>query len=77
MAYKFLTVTFWDTITHTLFNFVVCFFVMKTVATIKPICYLATGMSFKAACESCNWIFTYNNIKKFVKNRIINKKDPS
>ena len=37
---------------------------MKTVATIKPLCYLLTGISYKTACETCNWIYTYNKIKK-------------
>lgn len=54
---------FLDGVAVTLINFVVCFLTMKTVATIKPICYLATGMTFKEACESCNWIYTYRWVK--------------
>lgn len=69
MACKFLIGTLWDTIYITVLNFLICFVVMKTVATIKPICYIATGMSYKAACESCNWIFTYKNIKRFIDSR--------
>ena len=48
----------------TLLNLVICTLVLKTVATIKPICYLATGMSYKAACSSCNWVYTYRWIKR-------------
>ncbi len=52
-----------DAVIGTLVNLVVCFFTMKTVATIKPICYLATGMSYRTACDTCNWIYTYRWIR--------------
>lgn len=52
-----------DVIGATLINFAVCFLTMKTVATVKPLCYLATGMTFREACESCNWVYTYRKIK--------------
>ncbi len=55
--------TFLGTIFITLLNLLICFFVMKTVATIKPICFLATGIPYKTACKSCNWVYTYNKIK--------------
>ena len=42
----------------TLFTVVFCFVALKTLATIKPLCYAFTGMSYKAACESCNWVYT-------------------
>lgn len=54
---------FWDVAAATLINFAVCFLVMKTVATVKPLCYLATGMTFREACETCNWIYTVRRIK--------------
>ena len=55
----------------TLLNLVICTLVLKTVATIKPICYLATGMSYKTACSSCNWVYTYRWIKRrFQKKKI-------
>ncbi len=63
--------TFFDTVIITLLNFLICFIAMKTAATIKPICYLATGIPYKSACESCNWIYTYNKIKSYKQN--INK----
>ncbi len=59
--------SFFDTIFITLLNLVICLFTMKTVATIKPICYISTGMSYKAACASCNWVFTYRWIKDLIK----------
>ena len=59
--------TFFDTIWITFLNLIICLLTMKTVATIKPICYIATGMSYKAACNSCNWIFTYRWIKTLIK----------
>lgn len=64
---KLTVITFWDALWVTAVNFLLCYFVMKTVATIKPICYLATGMSYKQACNSCNWIYTirkYRNKQK-------------
>lgn len=57
----------------TALNFVICMLVLKTVATIKPICYLATGMSYQAACSSCNWVYTY----KWIKNCFIKTKNTS
>ena len=68
MPFLFPITTFFGTVFITLLNLLICFIVMKTVATIKPICYLATGISYKSACASCNWIYTYNKIKsKFSK----------
>ena len=57
-------VTFVQTVLVTLLDFLICLLTLKTVATIKPICYLATGMSFAQACGSCNWIYTYRRIKQ-------------
>jgi surface polysaccharide O-acyltransferase-like enzyme len=54
---------FLDVTAATLINFAFCFLVMKTVATIKPLCYLATGITFREACETCNWIYTARKIK--------------
>jgi len=51
--------TFGDTILNSLIIYVVCFVIAKTLATIKPLCYLATGIPFKKASKSCNWIFTF------------------
>lgn len=53
-----------DVLAATAINFIVCFFTMKTVATIKPLCYLATGMSYREACESCNWVYTMRWTRK-------------
>ena len=55
--------TFFNTLGIALLVFVVCFVVMKTVATIKPLCYLATGMTYADACRSCNWVYTYHKLK--------------
>ena len=38
--------------------FVGCFLASKTLASIKPLCYLTTGTRFSAACASCNWQWT-------------------
>ena len=54
--------SFVDTVWVTCLVFVACYLVMKTAATIKPICYLATGMTYENACNSCNWIYTYRKL---------------
>ncbi|MBQ3528484.1 MAG: acyltransferase [Clostridia bacterium] len=53
----------------TFLNLVICFFVMKTVATIKPLCFIATGMPYKEACNTCNWVYTYRWIKEALSKR--------
>lgn len=63
MGYVFNVTNLWDTLSITALNFAICFVTMKTVATIKPICYLATGMSYEDACKSCNWVYTFNKLK--------------
>ena len=60
---KVLITTFWDTLWVTAVNCLLCSFVMKTVASIKPLCYLATGMSYQKACDSCNWVYTFRKLK--------------
>ncbi|MBE6031799.1 MAG: acyltransferase [Clostridiales bacterium] len=42
----------------------ICYAIIKTLATIRPLCYLFTGMTYKEACKSCNWIYTISNIRK-------------
>ena len=52
------------TVGCTLLNLLICYFVMKTVATVKPLCYLATGMTYEKACESCNWVYTVRRLRE-------------
>lgn len=47
----------------TVLNLAICYLVVKTAATIKPLCYLATGITFSEACHSCNWIYSFHRIK--------------
>ena len=56
-------VGFLGTLYVTLLNLDICFFVMKTVTTIKPLCYLSSGMSYADACKSCNWVYTVRWIR--------------
>lgn len=60
-------ITAFGTVKLTAFIVVLCYFLIKTVATIKPLCFVFTGMSYKTACDSCNWIFTSRKIKKLFK----------
>ncbi|MCI8478294.1 MAG: acyltransferase family protein [Oscillospiraceae bacterium] len=57
---------FFSTVRMTAVNALLCFLAVKTAATIKPLCYLFTGMHYQAACQSCNWVFTYRNIKSWL-----------
>lgn len=66
MQSKILIDTFWDTIYTTVLNLIICFIVTKTIATIKPLCYIFTGIPYSAACESCNWISTYKRTRNFL-----------
>ena len=35
-----------------------CFLLAKTLASVKPLCYITTGLRYDAACGSCNWQWT-------------------
>ena len=61
--------SFVDPLWITPVNFVICFLVLKTAATVKPLCFIATGIEYKAACNSCNWIYTYRWIKAKLSNK--------
>ena len=52
------------TVGCTLLNLLICYFVMKTAATIRPLCYLFTGMSYEKACGSCNWVYTARRLRE-------------
>ncbi len=47
-----------------------CYLVTKTAATIKPLCYIVTGLSYENACTSCNWVYTIQQIKSRTKQEI-------
>lgn len=36
----------------------VCYLAVKTLTTVKPLCYAASGLSYQTACRSCSWICT-------------------
>lgn len=57
-------VHFPGTVACTLLNLLICYFVMKTAATVKPLCYLFTGMSYQKACGSCNWVYTFRRLRE-------------
>ena len=58
---------FKHTAIQTVLIYVASFLIMKTVATIKPLCYITTGITYKKACESCNWVYTFNKLKNLRK----------
>lgn len=63
MAAFFTISSFFDTVCATVLNFALCFVTMKTAATVKPLCYPITGLPWSAACERCNWVYTWRKIK--------------
>lgn len=63
--------SFSSTLLITLLTFVVCFVVTKTVATVKPLCYLATGMKFDDACRKCNWVATFRRLRRRSRKNLI------
>ena len=54
----------WDTLALTAGIFLVCFLAVKTAASIRPLCYMVTGMPYKTACKTCNWTFTFRKKKE-------------
>ena len=47
----------------TVANFLLCWLIAKTLASIRPLCYVLTGMSFDRACKSCNWQWTARRLR--------------
>lgn len=43
--------------------FLACFLCVKTAASIKPLCYLTTGMGYADACRTCNWQYTFRALR--------------
>lgn len=54
----------WGTLGMTVAVFVICYLTVKTAMTVKPLCYLLTGMPYKTACKTCNWVFTFRKKRK-------------
>ena len=57
-AFAFEPVSIQGTVGITLLVFFVCCFAIKTVMSLKPFCYLFTGICYHDACRSCNWQHT-------------------
>lgn len=55
--------TFLNIIFLTIVTAVISFFIAKTMASIKPFCFLVNGVSFKTACKKLNWQYTFNWIR--------------
>lgn len=57
-------VSFPGVVGATALNLMICYLTLMTVATVKPLCYLATGMTYQKACESCNWVFVARRLRE-------------
>ncbi len=75
MTRFYVPVTFADTLWMTAVNLVVCFLTMKTVATVKPLCFLLTGMRFDTACKTCNWVFTFRRLKSALSGKKVRRNE--
>lgn len=51
------------TVGCTVLNLVICYLSLKTAATIRPLCYAVTGMTYEKACVSCNWVYTARRLR--------------
>ena len=47
----------------TLTVLVLSYLIVKTAATVKPLCFLFTGLSYQEACATCNWVYTFRSKK--------------
>lgn len=54
---------FSDVLHMTLLNLVICYFTTKTAASIRPLCFPLTGLTYQDACRSCNWQYTLHRIR--------------
>lgn len=43
--------------------FLTCFLCMKTAASVKPFCFLITGIRYEDACRTCNWQYTLRTLR--------------
>lgn len=49
--------------------FVISYIITKTIATVPGLSRILTGLPFRSACSSCNWIFTIRNACSFFRTR--------
>ena len=54
---------FFDTLLLTLANYGVSYCLVKTLASVKPLSYLFTGIPYKTACAHCNWMALFRREK--------------
>lgn len=53
-----------DTVGFSVLVFLGCFFCVKTAASVKPCCFLITGLRYEEACGSCNWQYTLRVLRE-------------
>ena len=56
--------SFAGSVGFTAVNLLFCFALTTVAASIRPICYLSTGVSFHEASNSCNLIYRFQRLKK-------------
>lgn len=48
--------------------FIICYVTMKTAASVKPLCYVFSGLPYHTACRTCNWSFSFAKVKNRIRN---------
>lgn len=56
--------SFPETVLFTAANIIICYLLIKTAASIRPLCYAAIGVKYADACKSCNWQYSIARLKK-------------
>lgn len=59
-----ITNQFYGTCLKTLIVLVCSYLLIKTLASIRPLCYLFTGIPYAGARRSCSWRYTVQNLSK-------------
>ena len=53
-----------DVILATVLVIAVSYLIVKTLATVRPLCYAFTGLHYAEACETCNWVYTAKRLRR-------------
>ena len=44
--------------------FVLSLLILKTAASLRPLCYAATGLSYREASASCSWVYSFKRLRQ-------------
>ena len=52
---------------------IIAYLITKTIASFKPLCFIANGINYSSACNSANWQYTYKYIKNILQRKSTTK----